>query len=145
MVSCYKCTATGCCGNCACVKANRKCHGCLPSRQGHCRKSDIDRTSSPSSLTSSSNSCPPMSSATSPLSLRSSLSVSSLALHRSSPGFTWGTKDEASFMQELDWAYSTIVHWKRNLFRVPSGNVGKPFVTELTRLYDAFASIHLLK
>ena len=125
------------------MKANKKCNGCLPSRLGHCRNSDTNRTSSPSSLTSSSNSCPPTSStssATSPLSPRTSLSVSSSAVYRSSPRFTWGTRDAASFLQDLDRAYSIVVHWKRNLFRVPSGNVGKLFVTELTRLYDAFAS-----
>ena len=36
-------------------------------------------------------------------------------------------------------AYTEIVHWK-NLFKVPLGNVGKSFVAELSRLYNAFAS-----
>ena len=31
------------------------------------------------------------------------------------------------------------VHWKRNIFRVPQGNIGKQFVDELARLYAAFA------
>ena len=54
-----RCNATGRCGNCACVKANKKCNGCLPSRLGQCRNSDTNRTSSPSSLTSSFNSVMP--------------------------------------------------------------------------------------
>ena len=32
-----------------------------------------------------------------------------------------------------------VVHWK-NLFKVPLGNVGKSFVAELRRLYNAFTS-----
>ena len=31
------------------------------------------------------------------------------------------------------------VHWKRNIFRVQQGNIGKQFVDELARLYAAFA------
>ena len=42
-----------------------------------------------------------------------------------------------------------VVHWKRNIFRVPQGNIGKQFVDELARLYAAFVDgsdmCHLLK
>ena len=31
------------------------------------------------------------------------------------------------------------VHWKKNIFRVPQGNIGKQFVDEFARLYVAFA------
>jgi hypothetical protein len=36
-------------------------------------------------------------------------------------------------------AYEEIVHWKRNVFLVPSGRVGKSFIQELARIYQAFA------
>ena len=36
-------------------------------------------------------------------------------------------------------AYAEVVHWRRNSFLVPYGNVGKQFVTELVKLYRAYA------
>ena len=160
MVNCCRCNATGRCGNCACVKAKRKCNGCLPSRLGQCRNTETDRTNSSPNLSSNSSPlisstrtipptvAPPSQSTSdsdSPTANRSNTSI----VNRSSSSagnslrFTWGTimtMDSSTFMQDLDKAYNTVVHWKRNLFRVPSGNVGKLFVLELTRLYDAFAS-----
>ena len=35
-------------------------------------------------------------------------------------------------------SYELIVHWKPNVFLVPSGRQGKRFVDELTRLFNAF-------
>ena len=156
MVNCCRCNATGRCGNCACVKAKRKCDCCLPSRLGQCRNTETDRTSSSSPNSSSISSplisstrnptVPPPSQSTSdsdsPTANRSNTSI----VNRSSSSagnslrFTWGTMDSSTFMQDLDKAYNTVVHWKRNLFRVPSGIIGKLFVSELTRLYHAFAS-----
>ncbi len=56
------------------------------------------------------------------------------------PNFAWGSVDADTFSKELDKAYKSVVHWRRNLFRVPHGNAGKLFVTELVRLYTAFAT-----
>ena len=56
------------------------------------------------------------------------------------PDFIWGTMDATSFMKSLDLAYDTVVHWRRNFFKVPQGNSGKHFVVELARLFDAFAA-----
>ena len=36
-------------------------------------------------------------------------------------------------------AYAEIVHWRKNNFPIPFGNVGKSFVSELGRLYRAYA------
>ena len=36
LVNCCKCNRTGKCGNCASVKAGKKCSTCLPSRLGNC-------------------------------------------------------------------------------------------------------------
>ena len=36
-------------------------------------------------------------------------------------------------------AYEEVVHWRRNLFQVPSGVSGKSFVSELARLFQAYA------
>ncbi len=53
--------------------------------------------------------------------------------------FTWGELDGETFSNALEAAYAEIVHWRRNLFTVPSGSVGKDFTRELTRLFNGFA------
>ena len=55
------------------------------------------------------------------------------------PKFTWGDLDAETFIQRVDHAYSLVVHWKRNIFSVPSGKVGTSFVSELSRLFCAYA------
>ena len=52
--------------------------------------------------------------------------------------FIWGSKDGNSFSQLITRAYAEVAHWRRNLFTVPTGNIGKEFVRETTRLLDAF-------
>ena len=39
----------------------------------------------------------------------------------------------------MDEAYSEVVHWRKNTFLAPYGNAGKSFVSELSRLYKAYA------
>ena len=40
----------------------------------------------------------------------------------------------------IDEAYDEIIHWKCNIFLLPSGSVGKLFVREIASLLQAFAS-----
>ena len=35
--------------------------------------------------------------------------------------------------------YREAVHWKRNLFDLPSNHCGRAFTSQLTRLFNAFA------
>ena len=56
------------------------------------------------------------------------------------PTFTWGSYDSATFIHSLNAIYDEVVHWKLNLFKVPYGKAGKSFVSELARLYKAFAT-----
>ena len=46
---------------------------------------------------------------------------------------------ELRVCSKLSRIYDEIVQWKRNLFKVPSGNAGKAFVRELTRMFNAYA------
>lgn len=55
----------------------------------------------------------------------------------SSDRATWKTR---TGQDDINDAYSQIVHWKHNLFMIPSGAQGKRFVGELARLFNAFAS-----
>ena len=54
--------------------------------------------------------------------------------------FTWGSTDGISFTKDLDDAYTAVVRWKRNLFKVPFGNLGRNFVSELARLFREYAN-----
>ncbi len=64
----------------------------------------------------------------------------------SDPVFELGNLDTTAFMIRLDAAYDKCIHWKRNCFKLPSGNrYGKAFVAELARLYGAFASSSALE
>ena len=58
----------------------------------------------------------------------------------SSDSATWKTRTGQEFSDDINDAYSKIVHWKHNLFMIPSGAQCKRFVGELARLFNAFAS-----
>ena len=52
-----------------------------------------------------------------------------------------GTDDEVSALSEsVSTAYETIVHWRKNLFEVPSSAVGRRFVKELTTWLKHFSA-----
>ena len=59
---------------------------------------------------------------------------------RSAPSFTWGDVNGMEVEKELDSIYKEVVFWKKNLFLLPSGKVGKEFVAEMTRLVESFAN-----
>ena len=61
------------------------------------------------------------------------------------PTFNWGPLSAEVFTASLNSAYSEIVHWRPNLFTVPYGNIGKTFVLELSRLFNAFAAASALE
>ena len=52
---------------------------------------------------------------------------------------SWGDLSGEDFTKIIDDAYAQVVHWRPNLFQIPSGACGKQFVTELTCLFNAFA------
>ncbi|CAB4031314.1 Hypothetical predicted protein [Paramuricea clavata] len=53
--------------------------------------------------------------------------------------FMWNEINGTDFCDMINDAYEKIVPWKRNVFLVPSGRVGKSFIQELARIYQAFA------
>ena len=55
------------------------------------------------------------------------------------PNFQWGNLDGEDFVHATLSAYAEVVHWRRNLFLVPYGKIGKMFVKELAHLFLAFA------
>ena len=63
----------------------------------------------------------------------------------STPNFRWGDVDGETFTCSINRIYKVIVHWRRNLFKVPSGKAGKAFVQELTRMLRAYADSSALE
>ena len=55
------------------------------------------------------------------------------------PNFVWGNVPGEELCALMNQAYEEVVHWRRNLFQIPSGSTGKAFVTELARLYQVYA------
>jgi hypothetical protein len=47
--------------------------------------------------------------------------------------------DGETFACSINRSYEVIVHWRRNLFKIPSGKAGKAFIRELTRMFRAYA------
>ena len=61
------------------------------------------------------------------------------------PDFEWGSLGGGDFAHALHSAYAEVVHWRRNVFLLPSGSVGKAFMRELSRLFTAFAQASSLE
>ena len=56
-----------------------------------------------------------------------------------SPVFKWGELDAKDFIPKLESTYAKVVHWRKNIFDVPTGNAGTAFVLELSCLFRAYA------
>ena len=41
--------------------------------------------------------------------------------------------------QTINTYYEEVVHWKKNIFKIPSGNAGRAFVNELVRLLRTYS------
>ena len=53
--------------------------------------------------------------------------------------------DGEYLIQIVNRCYDAVVHWRRNLFKIPSGKVGVAFVHELSRLFQAYAESSALE
>ena len=53
--------------------------------------------------------------------------------------YMWGSLDGPTMCDKVIACYSEVIHWKRNVFRIPSGKAGKAFVSEMAKLFQAFA------
>lgn len=46
--------------------------------------------------------------------------------------------DGEHLTEKIDQCYKEVVHWSRNLFKIPSGKVGTSFVREISHLFQAY-------
>ena len=163
---CCRCNGSGRCKNCACVKAGQTCFSCLPGRRGRCQNTEsstptLNAQSSAPCSTSTQRSkdiiCDEawvsdaeatvtsdvVQSADVPLHTQDLPHPSAMA----EAHFTWGPDEVSSeqFIQSINTAYAEVVHWKRNIFYVPSGKAGKAFANELARLFRSYADSSALE
>ena len=54
------------------------------------------------------------------------------------PNFVWGDLSGRDFCDKVNKAYDEVVQWRRNLFLVPFGKVGKALVQEMANLFQAY-------
>ena len=58
-------------------------------------------------------------------------------------GVTSAAKKQSS--QSIQLMKYVVVHWKKNLFKIPSGKHGKAFVQEIAKLFQAYADASSLE
>ena len=54
--------------------------------------------------------------------------------------YKWGRMSKSEFEESIERAHLSIIHGRKNLFLLPSGNAGKTFIKEQTKLAVAFAT-----
>ena len=52
----------------------------------------------------------------------------------------WGSHSLADIQLIVNATHDEIVHWRKNLFLMPSGKVGKQFIRETTHLLDSWTN-----
>ena len=62
-----------------------------------------------------------------------------------SPCFKWGDCEGPMFQEAIKKAYNQVVHWHRNIFKIPSGKAGKMVVKELTCPLKSYADATTLE
>ncbi len=163
---CCKCNRSSKCRQCICVKAGRKCSDCLPSRLEACRNlpdPDDNSERSPISLLGPTVLPPvPPTDVPHPALLPDEDNLedpddppddpapsewpSGWPLPTlEEPNFTWGDLPGADLCNKMREINNEVVHWRRNLFQIPSGSAGNAFVNELARLYQAYADTSSLE
>lgn len=80
-----------------------------------------------------------------PLRGNGSAPLPSASTTRNELNFKWGLLSGSEFSDAINAAYAEAVHWRRNVFQVPSGREGKDFVSELARLIGGYADASALE
>ena len=161
---CYRCNDDGACLRCKCVKQKSRCVNCLPLKRGHYQNAPFNLTnyreaedSSPSPVedatvsvhhfsvsmldsTQSTQSTPSAATMTPSLNhVEDAIPPLPLPVSAVDQNFVWGVLDGASFVNVMMNAFAEVVHWRKQFFQIPNGQVGKEFVSELARLFRCYA------
>ena len=122
-MSCCRCNRNGTCSGCICRRSGKICDNCLPGRLGRCQnRNQPSPKDGPNEEPDEEHTEEPT--------------------EEPAPecNFQWGPLDGPDVYRIISEAYNEIIHWRPNFFQVPSGNSGKALVTEIARLYQAYAN-----
>ena len=163
MPVCCRCNGSGRCRGCSCAKAGRQCTSCLPLRKGQCCNATVSTRDTNIIIEEDNQTIQ-----TGPIEESDSTLTSLIDAHQYIQEVTpiledititngsnipqlptvnvvscsttmWGNLTGQEFSEAINSAYSQIVHWRPNVFMVPSGNRGKQFIGNLAKLFDAYA------
>ena len=150
MPTCCSCMSNGRCVRCACVNAGGRCSDCRPSRTNPQRCENLPTANASGSSTDLNNEST-VSQQNEPNQSQNSSTMHPVRGHlpdfepMSAANFKWGASDGLAFTQAIDHAYAEIVHWRRNIFLLPSGKAGRDFIRELSRLFLSYAESKLME
>ena len=140
-MTCCRCSNRGVCRSCSCVKDGKSCTSCLPLSLGLCLNAVSDR---PAEIENNDDHSDDViqeervsdTQTTSPRHTQVNLPAYEPACP---PNFVWGDKGGEEVVNDIDKIYSKTVHWRHNLYKIPSGKFGKQFVKEVARLFNTYA------
>ena len=144
MPTCCSCMSNGRCVRCTCVNVGGRCSDCRPSRTNPQRCENLPTANASCSITDLNNEST-LSQQNEPNQSQNSRTMHPVRGHlpdfkpMSAANFKWGAADGLAFTQAIDRAYAEIVHWRRNIFLLPSGKAGRDFIRELSRLFLSYA------
>lgn len=70
---------------------------------------------------------------------KSTFRVSLQHIHPHPPDFKRGEMESPQVVEVIDQTYQKNVHWRSNIFKIPSGKQGKAFVKEMAHLFTCYA------
>ena len=142
MPLCCTCNTRGRCLNCACAKNGQSCSNSQPNRVGKCTNQEAnqqipsERNLSDSPAQQDNVFDDPVQDPSQPT-VQNNYDLPPF-LPLETPNFRWNQfVDGQTFMNSVDKAYQEIVHWRHNIFSLPSGKAGQEFVSEMSRLFRA--------
>ena len=145
VMACCWCNSSGTCRNCVCRKNNRSCTNCKPIRLGKCENESVISSSKDQDCDGGSHQdvLPPRCTSQDEDSHRTASDPVQLPTYDDVPAtdqLLWKEKmlDIEEFAKTVDEVYNEIVHWRQNLFMIPSGKQSHLFVEELARLLHAY-------
>ena len=165
---CCRCNGSGRCRSCFCVKNKQSCTNCLPGKTSRCENwhqptiSQAPVSDAPVTVNDHERTLelpnneleteigpegPPMADNAPDDHYQTNPDTELLPSFApmQSPTFHWGDVEGVVFDCDIQNCYKEIVHWKRNLFKVPSGRASKSFIRELARLFQAYADVSALE
>ena len=149
--TCCRCNASGRCKNCSFKNRRKYCSICQPSRLGKC--ANVQQPNARTDGQATAMTLPPGNHTDSIMPDAACGKHVNIQIESASqehvplppfnriqePNFQWRNMDGETFAHSISCCYPEIVHWKRNLFKIPSGKLGILLVKEITKLFQSYA------